>query len=166
MSVSTCTTSGDRLRLAEAAASSDAVRSPLPGRQQVQLPRGNDHLDDAREVRRRRAEGLPCAGDDGAAERSGPGDADHRADPERDQPAKCERALPGRLTPDQATRQGALALGRLVPFGIGAVIGVTGARALGRTVVTGARQAFGPPPTHFPRIIEVVAAARDLDLLP
>lgn len=79
---------------------------------------------------------------------------------------RVNTALARRLVRRQATRQGALALGRLVPFGIGAVIGVTGARALGRTVVTGARQAFGPPPTHFPRVIEVVAAARDLDLLP
>lgn len=79
---------------------------------------------------------------------------------------RVNTALARRLVRRQAARQGALALGRLVPFGIGAVIGVTGARALGRTVVTGARQAFGPPPTHFPRVIEVVAAARDLDLLP
>ena len=79
---------------------------------------------------------------------------------------RVNTALARRLVRRQAARQGALALGRLVPFGIGAVIGVTGARALGRTVVTGAQQAFGPPPTHFPRVIEVVAAARDLDLLP
>ncbi|MBC7291310.1 MAG: hypothetical protein H5T83_08255, partial [Actinotalea sp.] len=57
----------------------------------------------------------------------------------------------------QAAKQGALAFGRLVPFGIGAVIGATGARALGRTVVHSARQAFGPPPHRFPRIIEVAA---------
>jgi len=49
----------------------------------------------------------------------------------------------------QLTRQGTLALGRLVPFGIGAVVGVTGARALGRTVVSGARQAFGPAPDRW-----------------
>ena len=79
---------------------------------------------------------------------------------------RVNTALARRLVRRQAARQGALALGRLVPFGIGAVIGVTGARALGRTVVTGAQRAFGPPPTHFPHVIEVVAAARDLDLLP
>ncbi|EYR65039.1 hypothetical protein N866_17945 [Actinotalea ferrariae CF5-4] len=58
----------------------------------------------------------------------------------------------------QAAKQGALAFGRLAPFGIGAVIGATGARALGRTVVGSARQAFGPPPERFPRIIEVAAS--------
>lgn len=59
----------------------------------------------------------------------------------------------------QASRQGALFFGRLAPFGIGAVIGATGGRALGRTVVTSARQAFGPAPERFPRIIEVAAGA-------
>jgi hypothetical protein len=56
----------------------------------------------------------------------------------------------------QLARQSGLAVGRLVPFGIGAVIGVTGARALGRTVVTGARQAFGPPPPEFVGLVQVV----------
>lgn len=84
---------------------------------------------------------------------------------------RVNSALTRRMVRRQATRQGALALGRLIPFGIGAVIGVTGARALGRTVVIGAQRAFGPPPDHFPRTVEiaspeVVAAARDLGLLP
>ena len=65
-------------------------------------------------------------------------------------------ALTQRLIRRQAVRQSALAFGRLVPFGIGAVIGVTGARALGRSVVDGSRYAFGPTPDHFPRLIEVV----------
>jgi hypothetical protein len=56
----------------------------------------------------------------------------------------------------QLARQSGLAVGRLVPFGIGAVIGVTGARALGRTVVTGARTAFGPAPERFVERVRVV----------
>ncbi|HEY0217396.1 MAG TPA: hypothetical protein VGC57_13490 [Cellulomonas sp.] len=56
----------------------------------------------------------------------------------------------------QLARQGGLAVGRLVPFGIGAVIGVTGARALGRTVVDGARKAFGPAPVEFVGLVRVV----------
>ncbi len=56
----------------------------------------------------------------------------------------------------QAARQSGLALGRLVPFGIGAVIGVTGARALGRTVVDGARTAFGEPPAEFTDLVTVI----------
>ncbi len=80
-------------------------------------------------------------------------------------------ALTRRLVRRQAAKHGALAFGRLLPFGIGAAIGLTGGRALGKTVVDGARTAFGPPPERFPRTIEiappeVVAAARELDLLP
>lgn len=68
---------------------------------------------------------------------------------------RVNNALTRRILRRQAARQGALAFGRLAPFGIGAVIGAAGARALGRTVVTGARRAFGPPPDHFPRVIEL-----------
>ncbi|MDT0167234.1 hypothetical protein Q9R32_16900 [Actinotalea sp. AC32] len=67
--------------------------------------------------------------------------------------------LTRRFLRKQATKQGALFFGRLAPFGIGAVIGATGGRALGRTVVTSARQAFGPPPDRFPRVIEVAAGS-------
>lgn len=69
---------------------------------------------------------------------------------------RVNRVLTQRMVRRQAVRQGALAFGRLAPFGIGAVIGVTGARALGRTVINGARRAFGPPPLHFPQLVEVI----------
>lgn len=68
---------------------------------------------------------------------------------------RVNNMLTRRILRRQAAHQGALAFGRLAPFGIGAVIGAAGARALGRTVVTGARRAFGPPPDHFPRMIEL-----------
>ena len=58
----------------------------------------------------------------------------------------------------QLARQGGLALGRMVPFGIGAVIGITGGRALGRTVIQGARRAFGPPPDRWTDSVLVVEA--------
>jgi len=74
--------------------------------------------------------------------------------------------LTRRLIRRQATKQGALALGRLAPFGIGAVIGVTGARALGKTVISGAQRAFGPPPDHFPQLIEVVETGAAPRLVP
>ncbi|GIG30437.1 hypothetical protein [Cellulomonas marina] len=64
--------------------------------------------------------------------------------------------LAKRLIKRQAAKQGGLVLGRLVPFGVGAAVGVAGARALGRTVVEGARAAFGPPPARFPTVLEVV----------
>jgi len=55
----------------------------------------------------------------------------------------------------QVTKQTGLAFGRLIPFGIGLVVGVAGARALGKNVIEGARRAFGPPPLVFPRVIEI-----------
>ena len=44
---------------------------------------------------------------------------------------------------------GVLAFGRVAPFGIGAVIGAAGNRALGRTVVHTSQRVFGPPPARF-----------------
>ncbi|MBV9592973.1 MAG: hypothetical protein JO147_04145 [Actinobacteria bacterium] len=53
------------------------------------------------------------------------------------------------------TRQGALLLGRALPFGVGAGIGAVGNAALGRAAVRAARRAFGPPPVSFgPRVID------------
>lgn len=46
------------------------------------------------------------------------------------------------------------AVGRLVPFGIGAVLGGTGNHLLGRKVVNSSRLAFGPPPAEFPPNLE------------
>ena len=39
--------------------------------------------------------------------------------------------------------------GKLIPFGIGAVVGGVGNHVLGRQIVQSARQAFGPAPTYF-----------------
>lgn len=47
------------------------------------------------------------------------------------------------------------AIGRIMPFGIGAVIGGTGNHLLGRKVVMSSRDAFGPAPTTFPLNLEV-----------
>ncbi len=49
-----------------------------------------------------------------------------------------------------AVGQGANAIGRAIPFGIGAAIGGVGNLLLGRTVIQSARTAFGPPPFTFP----------------
>lgn len=54
-----------------------------------------------------------------------------------------------------------LALGRVVPFGIGAVIGLSGGRALANTVIAQSKSAFGPTPTRFTDIIEVRAAGSE-----
>lgn len=46
------------------------------------------------------------------------------------------------------------AIGRIMPFGIGAVIGGTGNHLLGRKVVKSSQEAFGPAPTAFPPNLE------------
>lgn len=84
---------------------------------------------------------------------------------------RVNTALTRRMVKRQAAKHGALAFGRLVPFGVGAAIGVAGARSLGRTVIEGARRAFGPPPPRFPVTVELtpdgeVHVAKDLDRLP
>lgn len=50
------------------------------------------------------------------------------------------------ITKKYAIKRAPLILGKLMPAGIGAMIGGAGNRALGRRVITNAREAFGPPP--------------------
>ncbi|SPT53056.1 Uncharacterised protein [Actinomyces bovis] len=52
--------------------------------------------------------------------------------------------LAKRLAKRQAAKTGALALGRLLPFGIGAAIGWSGGRALANQVIEGTMAALGP----------------------
>ena len=52
--------------------------------------------------------------------------------------------LTKRMAKRTAAKGGALAVGRLVPFGIGAAIGWTGGRALANQVIEGAQAALGP----------------------
>ena len=51
-------------------------------------------------------------------------------------------------------RQGTGMIGRLIPFGIGAVIGGTGNHMLGRQVIKSAREAFPPAPIVLPIDLE------------
>ncbi|MFI6169963.1 hypothetical protein ACIBCN_24500 [Nocardia sp. NPDC051052] len=48
------------------------------------------------------------------------------------------------------TRRAALMAGKIVPAGIGAVIGGVGNRAMGKTTIKNARAAFGPAPVIWP----------------
>ena len=59
---------------------------------------------------------------------------------------RMQKAFLRRFTRNTATG----ALGRLLPFGIGAVVGGTANNMLGRKVVTSSRTAFGPAPDVFP----------------
>lgn len=67
---------------------------------------------------------------------------------------KVNKALTHRFIQKQIAKQGSLLLGRILPFGVGAIVGWVGARALGHTVIAQSRVAFGAPPEHFPRVIE------------
>lgn len=58
-----------------------------------------------------------------------------------------------------ALAQGGSMLGRLVPFGIGALIGGSANRTLGGRVVDATRDAFGPAPATFPAGLEPVIRA-------
>jgi hypothetical protein len=55
-----------------------------------------------------------------------------------------------------AVAQGTNVVGRLIPFGIGAVIGGGGNHILGRQIVRSSRQGFGPAPASFPSWLEPV----------
>ena len=55
-----------------------------------------------------------------------------------------------------ALRRGALAFGKLLPVGIGAVIGGVGNRMMGKKIVANARKAFGSPPPHWPATLHVL----------
>ncbi|HEX5568366.1 MAG TPA: hypothetical protein VFY14_15825, partial [Streptomyces sp.] len=51
------------------------------------------------------------------------------------------------------TKQGIIVLGRVAPFGIGAVIGGGANAAIATLTVKASRRAFGPPPTSWPRLM-------------
>ena len=55
-----------------------------------------------------------------------------------------------------AAAQGTNIVGRLLPFGIGAVIGGGGNNILGRQIIRTARQGFGPAPVLLPSWLEPV----------
>ncbi|WP_244666779.1 hypothetical protein [Myceligenerans indicum] len=75
---------------------------------------------------------------------------------------RVNKALTHKFVQKQLAKQGSLLIGRIMPFGIGAVVGWFGARALGHTVIAQSRIAFGPPPDHFPRVIEDRPATKRL----
>lgn len=62
-----------------------------------------------------------------------------------------------------AAKGSASVLGKALPFGIGAAVGGTGNRLLGRRVVVGSRRAFGVPPTQYPPELEPRPGASRLE---
>jgi hypothetical protein len=57
-----------------------------------------------------------------------------------------------------ALKRGAIAFGKMLPVGIGAVVGGVGNRAMGKKIVGNARQAFGNPPARWPSTLHVLPA--------
>jgi hypothetical protein len=55
-----------------------------------------------------------------------------------------------------AVRRSALMFGKMLPVGIGVVVGAFGNHFAGKKLVRNARRAFGPPPARWPRSLHVV----------
>ena len=62
---------------------------------------------------------------------------------------QVNHVLTSRYVKRMVVKQSSLALGRVIPFGIGAAVGVLGGRALSRTVIHQTSRAFGPVPATF-----------------
>ena len=58
-------------------------------------------------------------------------------------------------------RRSALLFGKLLPVGIGALIGATGNRLAGKKIVRNARNAFGTPPAQWPVTLLLLPTASD-----
>ncbi len=71
------------------------------------------------------------------------------------------KRLRDELVKRMAVKQGGSMAGRLIPFGIGAVIGGAGNRIIGGKVVQSAQQAFGPAPTWWPAELEQITPAKE-----
>lgn len=61
------------------------------------------------------------------------------------------RTLRKRVVAASSAKAGSIMLGRLLPFGVGAVIGYSGGRVMGNSMIRGIDSAFGPPPVRFSR---------------
>ncbi|BBZ12835.1 hypothetical protein [Mycobacterium branderi] len=58
-------------------------------------------------------------------------------------------------------RRGALLFGKLLPVGIGALVGAIGNRLVGKKIVRNARKAFGEPPARWPVTLHLLPTVRD-----
>jgi hypothetical protein len=58
-----------------------------------------------------------------------------------------------------ALKRGAIAFGKVLPMGIGAVLGAGGNRMMGKKIISNARKAFGPPPSRWPSALHLLPPA-------
>ncbi|WP_197376548.1 hypothetical protein [Mycolicibacterium baixiangningiae] len=56
-------------------------------------------------------------------------------------------------------KRGALAFGKVLPVGIGAVVGGFGNRMMGKRIIENAHSAFGPAPSRWPATLHVLPSA-------
>lgn len=56
-------------------------------------------------------------------------------------------------------KRGAIAFGKMLPVGVGAVVGGVGNRLMGKRIVKNARMAFGNPPPRWPSTLLVLPSA-------
>ncbi|MGU3497327.1 hypothetical protein [Mycobacterium sp. C31M] len=59
-----------------------------------------------------------------------------------------------------ALKRGAIAFGKLLPVGVGAVVGGMGNRLMGKKIVRNAQLAFGNPPPRWPSTLHVLPSAQ------
>ncbi|KWX57669.1 hypothetical protein [Mycobacterium sp. NAZ190054] len=57
-------------------------------------------------------------------------------------------------------KRGALAFGKMLPVGVGAVVGGVGNRLMGKKIVANAHKAFGAPPERWPSPLHLLPAPR------
>lgn len=55
-------------------------------------------------------------------------------------------------------KRSAVAMGKMLPVGIGAVVGGGGNRLMGKKIIGNARKAFGSPPARWPVVLHVLPA--------
>lgn len=55
-------------------------------------------------------------------------------------------------------KRGAIAFGKVMPVGVGAVVGGVGNRLMGKKIVANAHSAFGEPPARWPSTLHLVPA--------
>lgn len=60
-----------------------------------------------------------------------------------------------------ALKRGAMAFGKMLPVGIGAVIGGGGNRFMGKKIIENARSAFGPAPARWPGMLQLLPPVAD-----
>jgi hypothetical protein len=59
-----------------------------------------------------------------------------------------------------ALKRGAIAFGKLLPVGVGAVVGGVGNRMMGKKIVGNAQSAFGTPPLRWPSTLHALPAPK------